>query len=208
MAAGHDPPGLAQRFPPLFTAFHRSSPIDDTTNMDMTTNQDEAPQLSKTQRKRAMEDLQALGEALVVLPAERLGRIEMPETLREAVREARGMTRHDEARRRQMQYIGRLMRDIDPEPMRAALAEIRGESARATANLHKLEKLRDDLLADEKILHQIAQEHPGADLQQLRALRRAALKEQTQNKPPRNYRALFQMLKALTDSPADDVPAA
>ena len=168
----------------------------------MTSDDNELPPPSKTQRKRAMEALQALGEELVALPVERSKQIAMPETLREALAEARGMPRHDEARRRQMQYIGKLMRGIDPEPMRLALAEARGESAQTTAKLHRLEQLRDDLIADEKVLHAIAVHHPGADLQQLRSLRRAALKERQQNKPPRSYRALFQALKAL-ETPAE-----
>lgn len=160
------------------------------------------PPPSKTRRKQAMRDLQALGEALATLPAERIARIDLPENLRDAISIVKNMTRHDEARRRQMQYIGRLMRGIDPEPLRAALAETRSESAQAVAKLHRLEKWREDLLADEKLLYEIARNYPAANLQQLRALRRAALKEQAQNKPPRNYRALFQALKALTETQA------
>ena len=163
-----------------------------------------APPPSKTQRKRAMQDLQALGEALATLPAERIARIDLPENLRDAIQTVGAMKKHDEARRRQMQYIGRLMRDVDPEPIRAALAEARGESAQALASLHRLEKWREDLLADEKQLYEIARAYPAADLQQLRALRRAALKERAQNKPPRSYRALFQALKSLTEKPAPE----
>ncbi len=168
----------------------------------MTNHDNELQPPSKTQRKRTMTALQALGEELVVLPAERIKRIEMPEALRDAIGEAQGMLRHDEARRRQMQYIGKLMRGTDPEAIRAALAEARGESAQMTARLHQLEKLRQDLLDDEKALHDIASNYPAADLQRLRSLRRAALKEQLQNKPPRNYRALFQALKALAEPEA------
>ena len=163
----------------------------------MTDHQEETQPISKTRRKRAMEELQRLGEELVALPTDRLKKIDLPEELRDAVADAQRMPRHDEARRRQMQYIGRLMRDVEAEPIRAALAEARGESAEQTAKLHRLEKLRSDLLADEKVLHQIASQYPGVDLQHLRSLRRAALKEQEQNKPPRSYRELFQQLKAL-----------
>lgn len=153
--------------------------------------------LSKTRRKQAMADLQALGEELVELSADRVKKICIPDFLRDAVREAQRMTRHDEARRRQMQYVGKLMRDVDPEPVRAALALVRGESAGETAKLHRLERLRTEFLADEKVLHEIANLYPGADLQHLRSLRRAALKEREQNKPPRSYRAIFQTLKEL-----------
>ena len=155
------------------------------------------PPLSKTRRKQAMEELQALGEELAGLSAERLKRIDIPEELREAVSEVQRMTRHDDARRRQMQFIGRLMRGVEAEPIRAELARVRGESAEETARLHRLEKLRDDLLADEKLLHEIAVRYPAADLQHLRALRRAALKEQQENRPPRSYRAIFQLFKEL-----------
>ena len=152
-----------------------------------------------------MEELQVLGEDLVALPADRVRKIELPEDLRAAVREAQRMTRHDDARRRQMQFIGRLMRDVDPEPIREALAVVRGESAEDTARLHRLERLRADLLADEKVLYEIASGSPSIDLQQLRSLRRAALLEQAQCKPPRSYRAIFQLLKELdsADTPAD-----
>ena len=167
----------------------------------MTALEDETLPLSKTRRKRAMEELQALGEELVALPGDRIKRIDIPEELREAIGEARRMPRHDEARRRQMQYIGKLMRAIEPEPIRTAIAAARGESAGETAKLHRLEKLRDDLLADEKVLHEIASQYPQADLQQLRSLRRAALKEREQNKPPKSFRTIFQFLKTLEDGP-------
>ena len=161
----------------------------------MTAIDDEPLPLSKTQRKHAMEELQALGEALVALPTDRLKKIALPDDLRDAVVTAQRMSRQDEAKRRQMQYIGRLMRKADTEPIRAALADARGESASETARLHRLEKLRTALLEDEKILQEIANDYPAVDLQHLRSLRRAALKEQTQDKPPRNFRAIFQLLK-------------
>lgn len=163
----------------------------------MNTDDDELAPLSKTQRKQAMEDLQALGEELVALSADRVKRIAIPDDLRSAVQDAQRMTRLDEARRRQMQYIGKLMRNVEPEPIRAALALVRGESASETAKLHRLERLRTELLADEKVLHEIATLYPSIDLQHLRSLRRAALKEQELNKPPRSYRAIFQLLKEL-----------
>lgn len=165
----------------------------------MNTPDDDLP-LSKTRRKQAMEELQSLGEELVALAVDQVKRIDIPDDLRDAVVEAQRMTRHDEAKRRQMQYIGKLMRGVDVEPIRAALALVRGESAGETAKLHRLERLRADFLADEKVMHEIAQRYPGVDLQHLRSLRRAALKEQEQNKPPRSYRALFQRLKELENT--------
>ena len=165
--------------------------------MNMKNHEEEQAPLSKTQRKQAMADLQALGEELVELSSDRVKKIDIPEDLRSAVSEAQRMTRHDEAKRRQMQYIGKLMRGVEVEPLRAALAQVRGESAGETARLHRLERLRTTLLADEKVLHEIVSLYPQVDLQHLRALRRSALKEHEQNKPPRSYRAIFQLLKEL-----------
>jgi ribosome-associated protein len=163
----------------------------------MNTHEEEQAPLSKTKRKQAMDELQDLGEELVTLSMDRIKKINIPEDLRDAVRAAQRMTRHDEARRRQMQYIGKLMRNVEVEPIREALALVRGESASETAKLHRLEQLRSTLLADEKVLHEIATRYPSVDLQHLRSLRRAALKEHEQNKPPRSYRAIFQLLKDL-----------
>ena len=163
----------------------------------MNTHEEEQAPLSKTKRKQAMDELQDLGEELVTLSTDRIKKINIPEDLRDAVRAAQRMTRHDEARRRQMQYIGKLMRNVEVEPIREALALVRGESASETAKLHRLEQLRSTLLADEKVLHEIATRYPSVDLQHLRSLRRAALKEHEQNKPPRSYRAIFQLLKDL-----------
>ncbi|MEF8701009.1 MAG: ribosome biogenesis factor YjgA [Candidatus Accumulibacter sp. UW26] len=166
----------------------------------MSTPEEEPVLTSKTRRKRAMEELQELGEELAALPPDRLKRIELPEDLLAAVREAQRMTRQDDARRRQLQFIGRLMRDVDAQPIRAALAMLRGDSAEETARLHRLERLRSELLADEKVLYRLASASPSVDLQQLRSLRRAALLEQAQGKPPRNFRAIFQLLKEIDDA--------
>lgn len=156
--------------------------------------------LSKTQRKQAMGDLQTLGAELVALPVDRVKKIDIPENLRDAVREAQRMLRSDEAKRRQMQYIGKLMRSVDVEPIRQALAQVRGESAGETAKLHRLERLRSELLENEKVLQEIVASYPGIDLQHLRSLRRSALKEHEQNKPPRSYRAIFQLLKEYEET--------
>lgn len=154
---------------------------------------------SKTQLKRDMAALQDLGEDLVALGRDQLAKIDLPEDLRQAVQDAQRFTKH-EARRRQLQYIGRLMRDLDPEPIRAALDEIRGVSAAATARLHAIERLRARLLEDEAgALDEILRDHPQADVQQLRTLRRNALREQEQGKPPRSFREMFRLLRDLAD---------
>jgi ribosome-associated protein len=157
---------------------------------------------SKSQAKREMEALQALGGQLVALKGDRLAKITMPDDLRQAIRDAQRFTKH-EARRRQLQYIGRLMRDIDPAPLQAALDEINGVSAAANARHHALERLRDRLLADEAVAGEIAVSHPRADIQHLRQLRRNALKEQAAGKPPRAFRELFRVLRELEEKPHD-----
>jgi ribosome-associated protein len=152
--------------------------------------------LSKTKKKQQMQELQDLGEELAELSTDWLKKIDIPEQLREALREAQRMNSHG-AKRRQLQYVGKVMRSIDPEPIRAALATLRGESAAEVARMHRLERLRTRLMEDEKTLADIADAFSGADLQHLRALRRSALKEQEGQKPPRSYRAIFQFLKEL-----------
>lgn len=155
---------------------------------------------SKSQKKRDMTALQNLGQQLVELSAERLAKIDMPDALRIALRDAQRFTKH-EALRRQMQYIGRLMRTIDPAPFQAALDALAGVSAIENARQHRLERLRTQLLEDEAAaLTEIAAAHPGADLQHLRQLRRNALKEQELAKPPRAFREIFRILRELEEA--------
>ena len=146
-----------------------------------------------------MHELQALGADLARLPEAQLRSIELPQELREALLEAKRITSH-EAKRRQMQYVGRLMRGLDPEPIRARLGEIEGSSAQATARHRRLEAWRERLLADDAALTEFAAEHPGADLQALRTLIRNARREAGEGKPPRAYRELFRTLKAIESS--------
>ena len=143
-----------------------------------------------------MHELQALGAELARLSEAQLESIELPEELREALLEAKRISSH-EAKRRQMQYIGRLMRGLDAGPIRARLGEIEGSSAQATARHRRLESWRARLLGDDEALTEFAAEHPGADLQALRTLIRNARKEAGTGKPPRAYRELFRALKAI-----------
>lgn len=151
---------------------------------------------SKSQRKRDMHALQEMGEALVALPADLVRQIDMPEALCSAVLEAQGLAKH-EARRRQMQYIGKLMRDADPAPIRLALDVAKGISVKQIAHLHHIERLREKLLADESVLTEIASVHRHADLLRLRQMRRNALKEREEGRQPRAYRELFRLLREL-----------
>jgi ribosome-associated protein len=149
---------------------------------------------SKTQQKRAMQDLQALGVALVGLSDAQLAAVALPERLAAAVADARRMSQHG-AKRRQLQFIGKLMRSIDPEPIREQLAALRGQSVRAAAQLRRLEDWRTRLLEDDDALTAFAQEFPAADLQALRTAIRNARREQAGAKPPRAYREVFRLLR-------------
>lgn len=160
---------------------------------------------SKSARKRDMLALQKLGEALVALPPERLAKIAMPERLRDALLDAQRFTQHG-AHRRQLQLVGKLMRDVDAAPLQAALDDIHGVSAAAALRQQRLERLRARLMEDDSVCTEIARDYPHADIQQLRQLRRAALKEAQQQKPPRAYRELFRALRALEETASSDAP--
>jgi ribosome-associated protein len=147
-----------------------------------------------------MTALQDLGAELVALSKERLAKIDMPERLRDALRDAQRFTKH-EAKRRQMQYIGKIMRDIDAAPLQAAMNEIKGKSEAANIRQHRLERLRTRLMEDEAVFSELARDYPHADMQHLRQLRRNALKEAQQGKSPRAYRELFRELRELEGSP-------
>ena len=164
--------------------------------------QDEPP--SKTRRKKDMLALQDLGEELVALNEQQLETMRLPETLLAAVQDARRLSKH-EAKRRQMQYIGRLMRDIDAAPIRDRLEEWKGQGREHTAQLHTLERWRDELMAGDPALARFLGEYPGADSQQLRSLIRNARREQAAALPPRSYRELFRVLREMTTKePAAD----
>ncbi|HYL89521.1 MAG TPA: ribosome biogenesis factor YjgA [Burkholderiales bacterium] len=154
------------------------------------------PPVSKTQRKKEMHELQSLGAELVALAESQIRELQIPDDLREAVLEAKRIKSH-EARRRQLQYIGRLMRDVEPAPIRAQLDALIGHSAQEAARHRRLEALRDKLLADDEALTGYVAGHAGADLQALRTLIRNARREQKEGRAPRAYRELFRLLKAL-----------
>ena len=156
--------------------------------------EDDVEAISKTKQKQAMHELQVLGKALLDLPEAQLDALGLPDTLARALREAKTIAAHG-ARRRQMQYIGRLMRDVDPVPIRERLALLRGESAQASARQRRLEQWRVRLLEDDGALTEFAQQFPRADTQMLRAMIRNARREQKEAKPPRAFRELFRLLR-------------
>lgn len=146
-----------------------------------------------------MTALQKLGEELVEQPKERVMRVPMPEDVREAILECQKIKDH-EGRRRQMQFVGKKMRTLEEDEIAAIHKVIdswKGASKAETAAMHALERRREKLLADDKALTELKEQHPEVDVQHLRVLIRNARKEQAENKPPKAYREIFQILKQL-----------
>lgn len=160
---------------------------------------------SKSQRKRDMTALQDLGVELEALPKDRLARVPMPEALSDAIHAARKINSH-EGKRRQMQFVGKVMRGLDDDEIdaiRAALEGFKGTSKAETARLHLIERWRELLLADDAMLTKFLGEHPSVDVQAVRNIIRNARKEREMGKPPKYFRELFQAVKtALEDKDA------
>jgi len=154
---------------------------------------------SKTELKRQSDALQDLGHELVDQPRDRVKRVPMPEDVRDAILECQSIKNH-EGRRRALQFVGKKMRSLTEEEVAVIQRTIegwKGASKADTAALHALERRREKLLADEKALTTLLGEHPELDAQHLRTLIRNARKEQAENKPPKAYREIFQILKDL-----------
>lgn len=148
---------------------------------------------SKTRRKKDMKALQDLGAELVGLEPSRLAALELPELLAEAIAQARTITKH-EARRRQLQFVGRLMRTVDPEPIRAALERGHALSREERVRFAAAERWRDRLLDDELAVDAFANAYPGADRSALAVLAREARAERASGRPPHKTRALFRFV--------------
>ncbi len=169
---------------------------------------------SKSELKRQMTALQKLGQELVDAPRDRVKRVPMPEDVRDAILECQTITNH-EGRRRQIQFVGKKMRTLDEEEVALIQKTIdswKGASKAETAAMHSLERKREKLLANDTALTELMAENPELDVQHLRTLIRNARKEQAENKPPKAYREIFQILKeiqvkhkaAAKNSDADD----
>lgn len=153
---------------------------------------------SKTQRKKQVAALQELGAELVALGAAQLAEIDLPEPLRDAVLDARRATKF-EAKRRLLQYIGKLMRRVDAGPIRAALEAHRARAQGRTAVHKRIEAWRERLLADPGAVAELLAEYPDADADRLRALAEDARSELAGGRPPHGFRELFKALRALVE---------
>ncbi len=161
---------------------------------------DEQPP-SKSRRKREAHALQSLGENLVALKAGQLERIPLPADLQAAILEARRLHQRG-ARKRQMQYIGKLMRQLDdPAAVQAAYDRVVHPGEAETRLLHRLERWRDRLLEDgDAAVGDWLAEHPDTDRQHLRQLVRAARRERDQSATPKKTRELFRYLKTVIEA--------
>lgn len=152
--------------------------------------------VSKSQRKRDALALQALADALVRLPPAELEGIPMPDVLREAVAGARELSRG--AYRRQIRYLGKLLRDMDATPIRQAVEAHSHASHEDKARLRRLERWRERLVEEgDGAVAALLEEYPGTDVQQLRQLLRNVRRERQAARPPRSYRQLFRFLREL-----------
>ena len=159
---------------------------------------------SKTRRKQAMHELQDLGAALVEMPDDRLDALPLGEALLDAVRDCK-RTRTHEGRRRQMQYVGKLMRGVDAGPIREAVAAAQLGRAHDALALHRAERWRAELLQGDDALAAWHAAHPSGDLQRLRSLVRAARKDAAAAPEQRSGRAFRELFRFIREH---DAPAA
>ncbi len=159
----------------------------------MASSEETSDRPSKTERKKQMHALQSLGVQLVGLSHDQFARIDLPEELREAVTFAHQVTGH-EARRRHMQYLGKLMRRADADAIRAALERVTGESRTAVSLMHQAETWRERLLDDDEALTVFVAQHPDAETQWLRTSIRAARRERELQQAPKHARELYRRL--------------
>lgn len=157
----------------------------------------ESEKPSKSQLKRDMTALQALGEELIDLPASQMASIPMPENLREAIEAAR-LLKSREAIRRQAQRIGKLMREIDPAEIRHALQKLKMGKTQETKHFHEVEQLREQLIENgDTALNSIINSYPDLDRQHLRQLIRNAKKDREKGKKTGAELELFKFLREL-----------
>ncbi len=164
----------------------------------MTTVDPEDSQPSKTRLKAEADAAQEVGRKLVELPKDKLNKLQLEESLRDAIAEAKRLTANV-AIRRQLQYIGRLMRDTDLAPIVDQLQRWEGKHQEENARFHHMERWRTRMLEDDKVLEEFIQLFPQVEVQRLRTLIRNAQKEHLANKPPKSSRELFKMIREIME---------
>ncbi|ALM52935.1 hypothetical protein BJB45_17865 [Halomonas huangheensis] len=165
------------------------------TGMTQTEHNPADEQPSKSQLKREMHELQALGEQFIAMKPEERERFPLSDEFKRAIEET-GRIRAREARRRHMQYVGKLIRKEDLEAIQAVFDEIEQTQTQRDHAFHRLEKWRDRLLEDgDDAVQAFITEYPHVDIQALRQLVRNARREREQNKPPTNNKRLFKLMR-------------
>lgn len=196
-------------FAATIRAIHRPSPMSTPHDPHHDSPDYEAPDYdrpSKTRLKKESHDLQHLGEQLAALSDGQLASVGLDEQLFDAVQQYK-KTKSHEGRRRQMQYVGKLMRKVDVHPIREAVAALQLGHAKDSLALHQAERWRVELLASDDALTGWMAEHPGSDVQQLRSLIRAARKDAAaapEQRSGRAFRELFQFIKSQPTADTDD----
>ncbi len=159
---------------------------------------DEWEEKSKSQLKRESEGLKDLGATLVSLTPGALEKIPLDGELADAIKLAQRINKKKDGYRRQLQFIGKLMRGRDTQPIEEALEKLQNSHQYANRHFHMLEQLRDSIVAKgDKAINDIMEEHAHLDRQKLRQLARQAAKEHSENKPPKSAREIFQYLKEM-----------
>jgi ribosome-associated protein len=165
----------------------------------VTENNETIEPISKTKLKAEADAAQSVGKSLVGLPKDKLIKLALPEALFDAVLEAKRLTANG-AIRRQMQYLGRLMRDIDSAPIVEQLQAWEGKNTQENARFHSMERWRDRMIENAEAVSEFLVAYPQTDSQQLRTLIRNAQKEAAANKPPKSSRELFKLIRAIIEN--------
>ena len=168
-------------------------------NYSIDPNADADQSISKTKLKAEADAAQNIGKKLIALSKDRLIKLNLPEALFDAVMEAKRLTANG-AIRRQLQYLGRLMRDIDSAPIVEQLEAWEGKNVQENARFHTMERWRTRLISEPNALQEFLTSFPQADIQQLRTLIRNAQKEEAALKPPKSSRELFKLIREVSEN--------
>jgi ribosome-associated protein len=162
--------------------------------------------ISKTKLKAEADVAQSIGKKLIALSKDRLIKLDLPETLFDAVMEAKRLTANG-AIRRQLQYLGRLMRDVDSAPIVEQLQAWEGKNTQENARFHTMERWRTRLIAEPAALQEFLVKFPQIDIQQFRTLIRNAQKEEDAQKPPKSSRELFKLIREVSEieNPSEEI---
>ena len=155
--------------------------------------------ISKTKLKAEADAQQAIGKKLIDLSKEKLLKLDLPETLFDAVIEAKRLTANG-AIRRQLQYLGRLMRDVDSTRIEEQLQAWDGKNVQENARFHTMERWRTRLITEPNALQEFLVQFPLADIQQFRTLIRNAQREELAQKAPKSSRELFKLIRELSET--------